>query len=99
MDYFRLFLRQQKDNDKLPVHNEQTVNGLRKLAWASIFCLMYPCLPVSMFPRSRSSANRNGTDGKRPFPFVFCKTETASFHLLLQKEMENGPLYFLIGEL
>ncbi len=30
------------------LHNEQMVNGLRKIAWASVFHLMSPCLHVWM---------------------------------------------------
>jgi hypothetical protein len=29
--------------DNFGVHDEQTVNGLRKIVWASIFCLIFFC--------------------------------------------------------
>ncbi len=62
------------------LHDEQTVNGLMKIAWASFFRLMsswfrvsmppclchrVPCLHVSGIPQSE-----NGSNGKGILPFV-----------------------------
>ncbi len=39
-----------KQTTNFRLHDEQTVNGLMKITWASIFRLMSPCLYVSMSP-------------------------------------------------
>ncbi len=61
------------------LHDEQTVNGLRKIAWSSVLRLvpMSPCPPCLHVP----------TNGKRQHPFVCCKRkkEAANFRLSAEK--------------
>jgi hypothetical protein len=37
---FHLFLRQQRTTTNFRLHDEQSENGLRKIAWASVFCFV-----------------------------------------------------------
>ncbi len=88
-------------NGKLPLHDDQTINDLRKIAWASVsfwFSVfrvsMSPCLHVSTYPKFRK--RKMELTEKRQLPFVLCqwKTETANFRLLLQTETENWVVSF-----
>jgi hypothetical protein len=47
-----VYLQTDGQTSNIHWHEEQTVNGLRKIAWASVFHLMSPCLlvQVSMSP-------------------------------------------------
>jgi hypothetical protein len=76
-DDIRLFLRQQ----------QQMVNGLRKIAQASVFRLMSPCLHLHV---SRSN-------GKWQLSFVFCKQkmESANFSLLADNGNRKRKFVFL----
>jgi hypothetical protein len=54
-DNFRSILLNKRTNDKLPLHDEQTVNGFRKIALASVVHFpfdvstsMSPCLHTKM---------------------------------------------------
>ncbi len=68
-DNFPLFLRKKTDkkNDKFRLHNVQTMNGLRKIAWASVFRL----LPFQYIHIRKTELMENGNfrffdaDGKR----------------------------------
>jgi hypothetical protein len=41
MDNFRFSSSTNGQTTNFRLHNEQSVNGLRKIAWASVFCLIF----------------------------------------------------------
>jgi hypothetical protein len=41
MDNFRFSSSTNGQRTNFRLHNEQLVNGLRKIAWASVFCLIF----------------------------------------------------------
>jgi hypothetical protein len=43
------FFANKRTNDKLPLHEEQTVNGLRKMAWASVFCFLFETADIDIY--------------------------------------------------
>jgi hypothetical protein len=75
------------------LHDEQTLIGLRKIAFASVFRLIFP---MSLcFPKREPELTENGkfcsfsANGKWKWQTSVC---------LLQTEKENGSLFSLVGK-
>jgi hypothetical protein len=90
------------------MHDEQAVNGLRKIAWASVFRLMSPCpcLYVSMFPclhlhvhdsTFRNYGTKNGTNRNSNFHLFSAirKQRRQPSLCLLQRENKKMDICFL----
>jgi hypothetical protein len=71
------------------LYDAQTVNRLRKIAWAAISRLMSPCLCLHVLQKE------NGTNRKRQLPFVFCKPEKEIANFRLFAAIRNGKRKFV----
>ncbi len=87
---FRLFLRQQTEKRQTSVYiDEQTVNGSRKIARASIFRLMSPCLHVHISTLPEFRKRRTELMVNSNFRFIFCKQSKIAVSA-------NVPIYRLL---
>jgi hypothetical protein len=71
-----------------PLHDEQTINGFRKIAWASAFCFLFERQNIykvlfSVYVYIETVYTENGTYGKQ------------NFNLFAQMEHRNGKLLFV----